>query len=279
MAARRFGVELSADQVSVWVRGDGLVVEEPAVLARQRGSGRALAFGTAALELAANREGEVETSWPLGMESLVETRAAEQLLRQIIFRVVGRLLFSRHEMMLGVPVGLSTRSRRALLEVALASGARMAHMMDLPLAAALGAGLPIASWTPLPLLHLVPRSAQAAVICHEGLLAHRAIGPPRGDEAESEQAWESDAGLAALAALIGGLLGELPGGLEGAARGSGLAIAGRGLTLARVAERLEAATGLAAQVVPDPTHCAVKGTDVALERIESMGSQGLLYLR
>ncbi len=49
MAARRFGVELSPDHVAAWARGDGLVVEEPAVLARQRESGRALAFGAAAL--------------------------------------------------------------------------------------------------------------------------------------------------------------------------------------------------------------------------------------
>jgi rod shape-determining protein MreB len=279
VAFRRFGIDMSPDQVEVWARGDGLIVEEPAVLARQTGTGRALAFGTAALELAAERAGEVELSWPLGVDKLADTRAAEQLLRQVIFRVVGRLLFSRHELMLGVSAELSTSSRRALLEVAMASGARMAHMMDLPVAAALGAGLPIASWTPLPLLFLVPGAAQAAIVCHEGLLGHRAIRPPDGDVGEGSSAWTSEIGAALLTELVQSLLEEMPPAVKQEARGSGIAIGGRSQELAEIGKRLTQSTGLAARLLPDPNHCVAKGTEVALARIEALGSQGLLYLR
>ena len=226
------------------------MIEEPAVLARQKGSGRALAFGTAALELAADRPGEVEVSWPLGVEQLADIEAAEQFLRQVIFRVVGRLLFSRHELMLGVPAELSTASRRALLQVA----------------------LPIASWTPLPLVFLLPQAAQVAIVCHEGLLGHRAIAPPPGS-------WEGEAGLAGLSSLVNELLAELPPSLRDRARESGLAIGGRGLPLAQIGERLAGTTGLAARLLADPDHCVAKGTDVALARIESLGGEGLLYLR
>jgi rod shape-determining protein MreB len=279
VAARRFGVELSPDHVAVWARGDGLVVEEPAVLARQQGSGRALAFGTAALELASGRSQDVELSWPLGTEELADVRAAQQLLRQLILRVVGRLLFSRHELMLGVSAELSSAGRRSLLEVALASGARMAHIMDLPLAAALGAGLPVASWTPVPLLFVVPQAAQAAIITHEGLLAHGAVRPPQGDLGQLVQSWESEAGLTAIAVLVSGLVQELNPRLQLQARDSGLAIAGRGVNLALVGERLTEATGLSAHLLPDPNHCVAKGTELALERIDALGGQGLLYLR
>ncbi|HVC39298.1 MAG TPA: rod shape-determining protein [Candidatus Dormibacteraeota bacterium] len=272
MALRRFGIDLSPDQVEVWARGEGLVIQEPAVLARQRGNGRPLAFGVAALEMAADRDQEVELSWPLGVERLGDTGAAEQFLRQVIFRVVGRLLFSRHELMLGVPAELSTKSRRALLQVAMASGARMAHMMDLPVAAALGAGLPIAAWTPLPLLFLLPQAAQLAIVCHEGLLSHRAIAPLPGS-------WDGEMGLAALSQAILDLLLELPGPVRAGAEASGLALAGRGLTLAPIGDRLAASTGLAARILPDPDHCVAKGTEVALARIESLGAEGLLYLR
>ncbi|MGH7641562.1 MAG: rod shape-determining protein [Candidatus Dormibacteria bacterium] len=272
MALRRFGIDLSPDQVVVWARGDGLVIEEPAVLARQRGSGRALAFGTAALELAADRSDEVDLSWPLGVERLADTNAAEQFLRQVIFRVVGRLLFSRHELMLGVSAELSTASRRALLQVAMASGARMAHMMDLPLAAALGAGLPIASWTPLPLVFLLPQSAQVGIVCHEGLLGHRALPAPPGT-------WAGEAGLAAVAELVTGLMGDLTPRLRDQAMVSGIALAGRGVTLAPIGERLQQSTGMNSRLLADPSHCVAKGTEVALARIESLGSEGLLYLR
>jgi actin-like ATPase involved in cell morphogenesis len=279
VAFRRFGIDMSPDQVEVWARGDGLVVEEPAALARQTGTGRALAFGTAALELAAERPGEVELSWPLGVDRLADTRAAEQLLRQVIFRVVGRLLFSRHELMLGVSAELSTASRRALLHVAMASGARMAHMMDLPVAAALGAGLPIASWTPLPLLFLVPNAAQAAIVCHEGLLGHHAIRPPEGAPLESSSAWSSTVGLALLTDLVQSLVEELPPAVRQAATESGVAIGGRSQGLAGIGERLTESTGIATRLLPDPNHCVAKGTEVALARIEALGSQGLLYLR
>src|SRR5487761_1526688 len=270
MALRRFGIDLSPDQVEVWARGEGLVIQEPAVLARQRGNGRPLAFGVAALEMAADRDQEVELSWPLGVERLGDTGAAEQFLRQVIFRVVGRLLFSRHELMLGVPAELSTKSRRALLQVAMASGARMAHMMDLPVAAALGAGLPIAAWTPLPLLFLLPQAAQAAVVCHEGLLGHRAIRP-------TPDSWGGQAGLLALSTLMEQLMTGLPQPQRDQAAASGVALAGRGLELAPIADRLQRSTGLAFRVLADPHHCVAKGTEVALARIESLGSEGLLY--
>ncbi len=242
------------------------------MLARQRDSGRALSFGTSALEMAADRSDEVELSWPLGIERLADTGAAEQFLRQVIFRVVGRLLFSRHEVMLGVSAELSTESRRALLQVAMASGARMAHMMDLPLAVALGAGLPIASWTPLPVIFLLPESAQMAVVCHEGLLAHRAISA-------SAAAWDEDLGLEALGDLVRSQIDDLPQPVRERAVESGIALAGRGLSLAAIGERLRDASGLPVRLLADPSHCVAKGTEVALARIESLGSEGLLYLR
>ncbi|MGH7640822.1 MAG: rod shape-determining protein [Candidatus Dormibacteria bacterium] len=272
MALRRFGIDLSPDQVVVWGRGEGLVIEEPAVLAQERATGRALAVGIEALELGASRSDEIRTVWPLGLETLADPKAAEQLLRHLIFRVVGRLLFSRHELMLGVPAELQTDSRRVLLHVAMASGARMAHMMDLPLAAALGAGLPVAAWTPLPLGLLLPQVAQVAVVCHEGLLCHDACPAPAGG-------WEGDAGLELLADLLNSQIGDLPPRLRAEAVHSGLALGGRGVALARVGVELDHRTPLRARVLADPSHCVAKGTEVALARIESLGSEGLLYLR
>ncbi|MGH7609372.1 MAG: rod shape-determining protein [Candidatus Dormibacteria bacterium] len=275
MASRRFGIELSPDHVEVWARGDGVVLEEPAALARQQGSGRSLAFGTQALEAAHERPGQVVLSWPLGTRRLADQRAAEQLLRLVIFKVVGRMLFTRHELMLGVPTELTTQGRRVLLEAALASGARMAHMMDLPLAAALGAGMPVASWAPAPLLFLTPRSAQAAVICHEGLLGHRSLEPREAGPGT----WEGDWGVQTLAGLLAGMFEELAPRQRDQARRSGLALAGRGVALGPIGGRLEERLGVAPRLVPDPGHCVAKGSEVALERIDALGSQGLLYLR
>jgi actin-like ATPase involved in cell morphogenesis len=64
-----------------------------------------------------------------------------------------------------------------------------------------------------------------------------------------------------------------------AAMESGVAIGGRSHGLAEIGERLTESTGIAARLLPDPNHCVAKGTEVALARIEALGSQGLLYLR
>ncbi len=279
MAPRRLGIELAPDRVAVWMRGEGLVLDEPAVLARQVEGGRPLALGAAALELASEHSPGVELTWPLGVRELADQEAAGHLLRQVVVRVVGRVLFSRHELMLALPADLSTAGRRQLLEAAMASGARMAHVIDVPLAACLGAGLPVAAWTPLALLFLVPQAAQVAAVAHDGLLSHDFRTPPRGTIAGLAQAWDSEAGLETLAGLVEELLDQLPPELRSGAREQGLTVAGRSLGLTELGERLGRRTGIRTRVPPDPQNCVAKGAHLALERIGALGSQGLLYLR
>ncbi len=277
MPGRRFGVELSQDRVEVWVRGDGLVVQEPAVAARDRATGRLPAFGQQALRLAGDHDSGLEQVFPIGTFEIKDQPAAEQMLRQVITRVVGRLAFVRHELVLAVPAEFSTSSRRALLEVALASGARMAHLLDLPLALAFGAGLPVTSWEPLPVLFLLPDSAQAAIVCHHGLLATRAVEFP--STSGEDQGWSSPERADALSGMVKELLEEAPSAGLGRIRAAGFAVAGRGVALAEVAAALARTSTVSARVVADPEHCVVKGAEVALERIEAAGGRSLLYLR
>jgi len=272
VAARRFGLELSSDRVEAWVRGDGLVLEEPALAARQPSGGRLLGYGAQALVAA--KAGGVELVAPFGMAELLDEEAAAQMLRHLINKLVGRLVFVRHELVLAVSAELSTAARRSLLEVALASGARMAHLLDLPLAMAFGVGLPVTSWEPLPVLFVLPGGAQAAIVCHHGLLAHRALLPqPSGD------GWPgAPAELDRLAALVLELLAATPGQGHERVRQVGFAVAGRGVDLHLVGSELTRRTGLPMRVVADPQHCVVKGAEVALERIEAAGARTLLYL-
>ncbi|MHB1501313.1 MAG: rod shape-determining protein [Candidatus Dormibacteria bacterium] len=275
MAGRRFGIELSPDRVEVWVRGDGLVVQEPAVAVRDRATGRIPVTGAQALRVAVGPDSGADRVFPIGTFELRDQEAAEQMLRQLITRVVGRLVFVRHELALAVPAELSTASRRALLEVALASGARMAHLLDLPLALAFGAGLPVTAWDPLPVLFLLPDSAQAAIVCHHGLLASRSLDlfPAK------EEPWSSPERAEALVGMVRELLEEVPAAGLGRIRASGFAVAGRVAGLEQAAGVLARRSTVPARVVADPEHCVVKGAEVALERIEATGGRSLLYLR
>ena len=270
MAARRFGLELSSDRVEAWVRGDGLVLEEPAVAARQSPTGKLVGYGAQGLALA--KSGGAQLVAPFGMSELQDQEAAEQMLRHLISRMVGRLVFVRHELVLAVSAELSTAGRRALLEVALASGARMAHLLDLPLAMAFGSGLSVTSWEPSPVLFLLPEGAQGAIVCHHGLLAHRGMVP------DQEGQLGTEAGLDHLATMVEGLLQETPRPGHDRVRQVGFALAGRGVDLHLLGSELTRRTGLPMRPVADPEHCVVKGAEVALERIEAAGARTLLYL-
>ena len=276
MAGRRFGMELSDDRVEIWSRGDGLVFQEPAVVARSS-SGRVSALGSQAVRIVADPGSETELVRPFGVFELRDRDTAEQMLKQLITRVVGRLVFVRHELVLAVSAELSTTARRALLEVALASGARMAHLLDLPLALAFGAGLPVTAWDPMPVMFLLPDSAQAAIVCHHGLLASRAVELEEGPV--SPDSWVQPDRVEILAGLVSDLVGEAPTAASGRLRALGLTLAGRGVDLQQVGHTITQRSGLPTRVVADPEHCVVKGAEVALERIEAAGGRTLLYLR
>ncbi len=269
MAGRRFAVELAPDRALVWVRGEGLIVDEPAIGRWSHSGGRLVASGEAARRGA---EG-TELVEPLGIFELRHPEAAAQLLRQLSSRAVGRISFARHELVLAVSTQLSTSGRRVLLQAALDSGARMAHVLDLPLALAFGAGLPVTSWDPSPILYLLPQGAQAAIVCHHGLLAHAAVEVPLASGAPDETA------AAAVVGLFEGVIDGAPKSHRQRITGQPLHLAGRGVDLGAWRDLLVRRTGMRARVVPDPAHGAVKGAEVALERVEGSGARALLYLR
>jgi actin-like ATPase involved in cell morphogenesis len=276
VAGRRFGMELSDDRVEIWARGDGLVFQEPAVIARSS-SGRVFALGSQAVRIVAEEGSETELVHPFGIFELRDRDTAEQMLRQLITRVVGRLVFVRHELVLAVSAELSTTARRVLLEAALASGARMAHLLDLPLALAFGAGLPVTSWDPMPVMFLLPDSVQAAIVCHHGLLASRAI--ELGESDDSATAWADPDRVEIVAGMVRDLVAEAPASASRRIASLGLTLAGRGVDLQQVGRMITGSSGLPTRVVADPEHCVVKGAEVALERIEAAGGRTLLYLR
>jgi actin-like ATPase involved in cell morphogenesis len=269
VAGRRFAVELAPDRVLVWVRGEGLIVDEPA-LGRWAGSGgRLLASGEAALRDVE----ETDLVEPMGIFELRHPEAAAQLLRQLSSRAVGRISFARHELVLTVSAELSTSARRVLLQAALDSGARMAHVLDLPLALAFGAGLPVTSWDPSPVLYLLPQGAQSAIVCHHGMLAHAAT------ETEIAPGAPDEGAAGAVIGLLEGVIAEAPQTHRRRITDQPLHLAGRGVDLEGWRDLLVRRTGMRARVVADPAHCAVKGAEVALERVEGSGSRALLYLR
>lgn len=138
-------IDLGTANTLVHVIGRGIIIDEPSVVAlRTRGGSReVLAFGAAAKAMLGRTPESIETIRPLRDGVIADFVATEELLRQFIKRAKSMLGFRRPRILISVPAGASPVERRAVYETAVSAGARRVYLIEEPVAAALGAKLPI----------------------------------------------------------------------------------------------------------------------------------------
>jgi rod shape-determining protein MreB len=177
MFAKKIGIDLGTSTVQVYVRGEGIVVDGPSLVALRRIDSAVVAVGQPAAELLARGAPDVEVHRPVRVGSVADLAVAEPILRYLIEHVQGRQRLFRPEVMVCVSAAASGVERRALAEVAIAAGARQAWLLEAPLAAAMGIGLPVAEGRPHAICDLGGGSSQAAVLALSGIVvAHSAPG-------------------------------------------------------------------------------------------------------
>jgi len=169
--AKKIGIDLGTAAMRVYVRGEGIVIDEPALAAVEARSGNLLAAGREARELAAHAPRRVRLVRPLTGGAIADPDVATRLLRHLILRAQGRQRLFRPEVMMCVASAASGRDRRVLTEAAISAGARQAWLIETPVAAALGLGLPVAEAGPQGICDLGAGSVQAAVISRSGVVA------------------------------------------------------------------------------------------------------------
>jgi rod shape-determining protein MreB len=137
------GIDLGTSNILVWVRGKGLVLNEPSVVAVEKGTRRVLEVGSAAHEMLGKTPGNIIADRPLRDGVIADYTLTEHMLRHIIARVTHRKILLRPRVVLSVPSGITSVERRAVIQAAEAAGAKRAYPIEEPMAAAIGAGLPI----------------------------------------------------------------------------------------------------------------------------------------
>ncbi len=138
-------IDLGTANTLVHVIGRGVIIDEPSVVAlRTRGGSReVLAVGQAAKAMLGRTPESIETIRPLRDGVIADFVATEEMLRQFIKRAKTMLGFRRPRILISVPAGASPVERRAVYETAVSAGARRVYLIEEPVAAALGAGLPV----------------------------------------------------------------------------------------------------------------------------------------
>lgn len=172
MAARRVGIDLGTVNTRVYVPHRGVVVHEPSVVALSLDDHRILAVGNAARDMLGRTPENILASTPLREGVIADFRVTEAMLRVFLERVVGpSLRLFRPEVMISVPAGITSTERRAVLEAATRAGARRVSLVKQPVAAAIGAGIPIAEPSGHMIVHTGGGTTEATVISLGGVVA------------------------------------------------------------------------------------------------------------
>lgn len=185
MINKRIGIDLGTANSLVWVAGEGIVLNEPTVVAVSLDDMRVVAVGEEAKLMLGRTPVDIMASRPMKDGVIADYAVTEAMLKFFIQKAIGKSLILKPEIMICVPAGCTQVERRAVLDATLAVGARNAYLIDEPLAAAIGAGVPIAEANGNMILDIGGGAAEAAVISLGGVVVSKStrVGGNRFDEA------------------------------------------------------------------------------------------------
>lgn len=173
MFSKRIGIDLGTANSLVWLAGVGVVLNEPTVVAITVDDNRIVAVGNEAKEMLGRTPVNIMATRPMRDGVIADYRITESLLSYFIDKVVGRSRFLKPEVMICVPSGVTQVERRAVLDATLSAGARVAYLIEEPLAAAIGAKIPIAQASGNMIVDIGGGSTEAAVISLGGVVVHK----------------------------------------------------------------------------------------------------------
>jgi len=173
------GIDLGTANTLVWVKEKGIVIREPSVVARHRKTKEILAIGGSAKKMLGRAPAIIETIRPLRDGVIADFDATSAMLSHYIKKVheSGKVIpkVPKPRVVIGIPSGVTEVERRAVADAAVTSGAREAHLIEEPMAAAVGAGLSIESPEGVFIVDIGGGTAEIAVISLGGIVVGRSI--------------------------------------------------------------------------------------------------------
>lgn len=184
-SSKRIGIDLGTANTLVYVAGEGIVLNEPTVVAVTAEEDRVVAVGKEAKEMLGRTPGNIVALRPLKDGVIANYTITEAMLSYFIDKACGKARFFKPEVMICIPSGVTQVERRAVLDAAMAAGAKVAYLIEEPLAAAIGAKIPIAQAAGHMVVDIGGGSTEAAVISLGGVVVHSSVrvGGNKIDEA------------------------------------------------------------------------------------------------
>src|SRR3989344_5978644 len=175
--SKDIGIDLGTANTLVYVRGKGIVISEPSIVAINQKTGKILAVGSSARIMAGRTPGYIVVTRPLVSGVVSDFEVTEQMLRYFIDKVHQEsfALIPRPRVVIGVPSGITEVGKRAVEDATLNAGAREVYLIEEPMAAAMGARLPVQDAIANVIVDIGGGTTEVAVISMGGVIASRSL--------------------------------------------------------------------------------------------------------
>ncbi|OGF18406.1 rod shape-determining protein [Candidatus Falkowbacteria bacterium RIFCSPLOWO2_12_FULL_45_10] len=175
MFAKRIGIDLGTTYTLVHLPKRGIVINEPSVVAISLTDKKILAVGNEAKEMVGRTPETIVAIKPLKDGVIADYKTTEAMLRYFLNKALGGVRLFRPEVMIAVPAGITSTERRAVTDATIAAGAKAAYIIKEPVAAAIGADIPIGSASGHMIIDIGGGTAEMAVISLGGIVAINSV--------------------------------------------------------------------------------------------------------
>src|SRR6186713_1066192 len=169
------GIDLGTANTLVYVKDQGIVLREPSVVAVQAGTNRVLAVGDEAKRMLGRTPANIVAVRPLKDGVIADFEVTEAMLRHFITKVHGRRVKARPRVVIAVPSGITEVEKRAVRESATHAGAREVYLIEEPMAAAIGVGLPVQDPAGNMIIDIGGGTTEVAIISLSGIVYSRSV--------------------------------------------------------------------------------------------------------
>jgi len=172
---RKIGIDLGTCNSLVFIPGKGVVLQEPSVVAVALAENKIMAVGEAAKEMTGRTPDTIRVYRPLKDGVIADFRVTQAMIRYFIDKVSGFWRFLKPELMIGVPAGITSTERRAVIEAGMNAGAKQVFVAKEPILAAIGAGIPINSCSGNMIVDIGGGTSEVAIISLGGIVTSHSV--------------------------------------------------------------------------------------------------------
>ena len=173
--SRDLGIDLGTATTLVFARGEGIILCEPSVVAINKDNNKALAIGNEAKSMLGRTPANIVAVRPMRDGVIADFEITEMMLRHFINKSHNRSAFVRPRIVIGVPSGITGVEKRAVLDAAMHAGARESYLVEEPMAAAIGANLPVSEPQGSMVVDIGGGTTEVAILALGGIVVSKSI--------------------------------------------------------------------------------------------------------